>query len=143
MIVLRHTPSGRDNPLSHPICKSRIINAGDGPYEHPDPGAARCAFTIRQHTKTLEGIKVAIVGDLLHSRVLWVEHRAADRLARTLVSGPPTLVLSKGTSKPGVTVARTVDDAVRDGCGDDAAHPAGAHAGRLLRRCVNTSTCSA
>ena len=68
MIVLRHASSGACHLLSR-ICKSRIINAGDGMHEHPTQ-ALLDAFTIREHKKRIEGLKVAIVGDLLHSRVL-------------------------------------------------------------------------
>ena len=68
MIVLRHASSGACHLLSR-ICKSRIINAGDGMHEHPTQ-ALLDAFTIRAHKKSIEGLKVAIVGDLLHSRVL-------------------------------------------------------------------------
>ncbi len=68
MIVLRHSSSGACHLLSR-ICRSRIINAGDGMHEHPTQ-ALLDAFTMRQHKGTIEGLKVAIVGDLMHSRVL-------------------------------------------------------------------------
>src|SRR4029079_6867548 len=68
MIVLRHASSGAGHLLSR-ICRSRIINAGDGMHEHTTH-ALLDAFTIREHKKRIEGLKVAIVGDLLHSRVL-------------------------------------------------------------------------
>src|SRR5688500_19881899 len=68
MIVLRHASSGACHLLSR-ICKSGIINAGDGMHEHPTQ-ALLDAFTIREHKKHIKGLKIAIVGDLLHSRVL-------------------------------------------------------------------------
>ena len=68
MIVLRHSSSGACHLLSR-ICRSSIINAGDGTHEHPTQ-ALLDAFTILEHKKRLRGLKVAIVGDLLHSRVL-------------------------------------------------------------------------
>src|SRR3984885_4394853 len=68
MIVLRHASSGAGHILSR-ICKSRIIHAGDGMHEHPTQ-ALLDAFTIKQHKSTIESLKIAIVGDLLHSRVL-------------------------------------------------------------------------
>src|SRR5215208_5919161 len=91
MIVLRHSSSGACHLLSR-ICKSRIINAGDGLHEHPTQ-ALLDAFTIRQHKGGFDGLKVAIVGDLLHSRVL----RSNARLLGTMgadvwVCGPATLV---------------------------------------------------
>src|SRR4029450_13195540 len=68
MIVLRHASSGACHLLAR-ICKSGIINAGGGMREHPTQ-ALLDAFTIREHKKRIAGLKVAIVGDLLHSRVL-------------------------------------------------------------------------
>src|SRR5205814_8379073 len=68
MIVLRHASSGAGHLLSR-ICRSRIINAGDGMHEHPTQ-ALLDAFTIREHKKRIDGLKIAIVGDLLHSRML-------------------------------------------------------------------------
>src|SRR3954471_7709408 len=68
MIVLRHASSGACHLLSR-ICRSRIINAGDGLHEHPTQ-ALLDAFTIREHKHEIAGLKVAIIGDLMHSRVL-------------------------------------------------------------------------
>src|ERR1700749_5129306 len=68
MIVMRHASSGACLLLAR-VCKSRIINAGDGMHEHPTQ-ALLDAFTIKQHKGDIESLKVAIVGDLLHSRVL-------------------------------------------------------------------------
>ncbi len=111
MIVIRHSSSGACNLLSR-ICKSRIINAGDGLHEHPTQ-ALLDAFTIKQHKPSIEGLKVAIVGDLLHSRVLRSNVLLLTKLgAHVFVSGPPTLV-PRGIEQLGVTVA-TVDEAVRD-----------------------------
>ena len=112
MIVLRHASSGAGHLLSR-ICRSRIINAGDGMHEHPTQ-ALLDAFTIREHKKRLDGLKVAIVGDLLHSRVL----RSNVLLLTTLgacvwVSGPATLV-PRGMEQLGVRVTTSVDEAVAD-----------------------------
>src|SRR6266508_3576482 len=68
MIVVRHASSGACHLLSR-ICRSRIINAGDGMHEHPTQ-ALLDAFTIRQRKNRIDGLKIAIIGDLLHSRVL-------------------------------------------------------------------------
>ncbi len=112
MIVLRHASSGACHLLSR-ICRSRIINAGDGMHEHPTQ-ALLDAFTIRQHKSTIEGLKVAIVGDLLHSRVLRSNVLLLTRLgADVWVSGPPTLV-PRGIERLGVRVASSVDVAVAD-----------------------------
>ena len=110
MIVLRHASSGACHLLSR-ICRSRIINAGDGMHEHPTQ-ALLDAFTIRQHKKSIEGLKVAIVGDLLHSRVLRSNVLLLTKLgAEVWVSGPPTLV-PRGIEQLGVRVTTSVDEAV-------------------------------
>ena len=112
MIVIRHASSGACHLLSR-ICKSRIINAGDGMHEHPTQ-ALLDAFTIRQHKQRLEGLKVAIVGDLLHSRVLRSNVLLLTKLgAEVWLSGPPTL-LPPGISRLGVRVSTSVEEAVRD-----------------------------
>ena len=112
MIVVRHASSGACHLLAR-ICRSRIINAGDGTHEHPTQ-ALLDAFTIRQHKGNIEGLKIAIVGDLLHSRVLRSNVLLLTKLgAHVWVSGPPTLV-PKGIEHLGVRVAATVDEAVQD-----------------------------
>jgi aspartate carbamoyltransferase catalytic subunit len=112
MIVLRHASSGACHLLSR-ICRSRIINAGDGMHEHPTQ-ALLDAFTIRQHKKSIEGLKVTIVGDLLHSRVLRSNVLLLTKLgADVWVSGPPTLV-PRGIEQLGVRVTTSVDEAVAD-----------------------------
>ncbi|MGE0448241.1 MAG: aspartate carbamoyltransferase catalytic subunit [Vicinamibacterales bacterium] len=112
MIVLRHASSGACHLLAR-ICRSRIINAGDGTHEHPTQ-ALLDAFTIRKHKRRIEGLKVAIVGDLLHSRVLRSNVLLLTKLgAHVWVSGPPTLV-PRGIEQLGVTVATSVESAVRD-----------------------------
>jgi aspartate carbamoyltransferase catalytic subunit len=112
MIVLRHASSGACHLLAR-ICKSKIINAGDGMHEHPTQ-ALLDAFTIRQHKQRLEGLKVAIIGDLLHSRVLRSNALLLTKLgADVWVSGPPTL-LPSGVERLGVRVTTSVDEAVAD-----------------------------
>src|SRR5262245_18890211 len=112
MIVLRHASSGACHLLAR-ICRSKIINAGDGMHEHPTQ-ALLDAFTIRQHKQHLDGLKVAIVGDLLHSRVLRSNVLLLTKLgAEVWVSGPPTLV-PPGIERFGVRVSTAVDEAVAD-----------------------------
>jgi len=112
MIVLRHASSGACHLLSR-ICKSRIINAGDGMHEHPTQ-ALLDAFTIQEHKKTIEGLKVAIGGDLLHSRVLRSNVLLLTKLgADVWVCGPPTLV-PPGIECLGVHVTTSVEEAVAE-----------------------------
>src|SRR5262249_5485325 len=108
----RHASSGAGHLLSR-VCKSRIINAGDGMHEHPTQ-ALLDAFTIRGHKKRIDGLKVAIVGDLLHSRVLRSNILLLTALgAEVWVCGPATLV-PPGVSRLGVRVSTSIDDAVED-----------------------------
>src|SRR5213596_1259751 len=112
VIVLRHGSSGACHLLAR-ICRSRIINAGDGMHEHPTQ-ALLDAFTIREHKKRIDGLKIAIVGDLLHSRVLRSNVSLLTRLgAEVWVSGPPTLIPA-GIERFGVRVSTSVDEAVAD-----------------------------
>src|SRR6186713_2347132 len=91
MIVMRHASSGAAHQLSQ-ICHARIINAGDGMHEHPTQ-ALLDAFTIRRHKQRIAGLKVAIIGDLLHSRVLRSNVHLLGKLgANVWVSAPRTLI---------------------------------------------------
>ena len=112
MIVIRHASSGACHLLSR-ICHSRIINAGDGMHEHPTQ-ALLDAFTIRQHKPRIDGLKVAIVGDLLHSRVLRSNVLLLTALgAEVWLCGPRTLV-PRGIEQLGVRVSTSVDAAIAD-----------------------------
>jgi aspartate carbamoyltransferase catalytic subunit len=112
MIVLRHASSGACHLLSR-ICRSAIINAGDGMHEHPTQ-ALLDAFTIRERKKRLAGLKVAIIGDLLHSRVLRSNIHLLTKLgADVWVCGPPTLIPTD-IRRFGITATSVVEDAVRD-----------------------------
>jgi aspartate carbamoyltransferase catalytic subunit len=112
VIVLRHASSGACHLLSR-ICRSRVINAGDGMHEHPTQ-ALLDAFTIREHKKRIDGLKVVIVGDLLHSRVLRSNVLLLTELgADVWVCGPSTLV-PIGVERLGVRVSTRVDEAVKD-----------------------------
>lgn len=112
MIVLRHSSSGACHLLSR-ICKSAIVNAGDGMHEHPTQ-ALLDAFTIRERKKKLQGLKVAIIGDLLHSRVLRSNIQLLTKMGSEVwVCGPPTLIPA-GISQFGVRATSSVDEAVAD-----------------------------
>jgi aspartate carbamoyltransferase catalytic subunit len=112
MIVLRHSSSGACHLLSR-ICRSAIVNAGDGTNEHPTQ-ALLDALTIRERKGRLQGLKVAIVGDLLHSRVLRSNIYLLTKMgADVWVCGPPTLVPAE-IRRFGVRVTSFVDEAVAD-----------------------------
>jgi len=112
MIVLRHSSSGACHLLSR-ICRSAIINAGDGMHEHPTQ-ALLDAFTIREKKGTLGGLKVAIIGDLVHSRVLRSNiHLLTKMGADVWVCGPPTLIPTD-VNRFGVHATSAIQNAVRD-----------------------------
>src|SRR6188472_1118715 len=112
MIVLRHGSSGACHMLSR-LCRAAIINAGDGMHEHPTQ-ALLDAFTIRERKGRIEGLKVAIIGDLLHSRVLRSNVQLLTKLgADVWACGPRTLV-PVGLDRHGVHVTTAIDEAVQD-----------------------------
>jgi aspartate carbamoyltransferase catalytic subunit len=91
MVVMRHSASGAPHFLSQHI-PAAIINAGDGINEHPTQ-ALLDAFSILEKHQTLEGIKVCIVGDILHSRVAQSNLYLLKKMgAEVTVCGPPTLI---------------------------------------------------
>lgn len=111
-IVMRHPSSGAAEYLARSI-KAGVINAGDGIHEHPTQGLLDI-FTIREKKKTLEGIKVCLVGDILHSRVARSNIWGLKKLgAEITVCGPPTLI-PPGIESLGVRVSYDIDKAIED-----------------------------
>jgi len=91
MVVIRHASSGSARFLAERI-ESHVINAGDGKHEHPTQGLLDL-LTIRDHRQSLEGLKVCICGDVLHSRVARSNLHGLRRLgAEVGVCGPLTLM---------------------------------------------------
>jgi aspartate carbamoyltransferase catalytic subunit len=90
-IIIRHSCPGAAHYVSS-FCRSHVINAGDGAHEHPTQ-ALLDAFTIRQERKNLNGLKVLIVGDILHSRVARSNIFLLNKLGAEVVCvGPPALL---------------------------------------------------
>ncbi len=90
-IVVRHSSAGVPHQLAK-VSKAAIVNAGDGANEHPTQ-ALLDAMTIREHKKKIDGLEVAIVGDILHSRVARSNiHLLTKMGAKVRVAGPGTLV---------------------------------------------------
>ena len=91
VIVIRHSSSGAPHQLAR-ICDAAIVNAGDGAHEHPTQ-ALLDAFTILDRKKRLAGLKVAIVGDIAHSRVARSNCLLLGKMgAQVTVCAPPTLL---------------------------------------------------
>ena len=91
MVVMRHRASGAPHFLAKHI-PAAIINAGDGINEHPTQ-ALLDAFSIREKTGSLEGKKIAVIGDIMHSRVAQSNIYLLNKMgAEVTVCGPPTLI---------------------------------------------------
>src|SRR6266700_887995 len=90
-IVVRHSSAGVPHQLAK-VSKAAVVNAGDGANEHPTQ-ALLDAMTIREHKKKIDGLEVAILGDILHSRVARSNIHLLTKLgAKVRVAGPGTLV---------------------------------------------------
>jgi aspartate carbamoyltransferase catalytic subunit len=102
LLVVRHGDSGAPTLLAQKV-DAAVINAGDGTHEHPTQGLLD-ALTIRRHKRRLEGLTVAICGDVLHSRVARSNiHLLSAMGSRVHVIGPPTLIPPEA-ARLGVTV---------------------------------------
>lgn len=111
-IVMRHSSSGSAEYLAHCV-KAGVINAGDGIHEHPTQGLLDI-FTIKERKKSIEGIRVCLIGDILHSRVARSNIWGLKKLgARVTVCGPPTLIPKK-IEELGVEVSYDLDKIIKD-----------------------------
>jgi aspartate carbamoyltransferase catalytic subunit len=110
IIIVRHSCSGAPEYLSRYL-KSSVINAGDGFHEHPTQ-ALLDMFTIREKLGTLDGLTIAIVGDIAHSRVARSDIYGLTAMgARVRVCGPPTMI-PPGIDNLGAQVYYDMDRAV-------------------------------
>lgn len=111
LIVIRHAYPGVPQMLARRLAAG-VINAGDGAHEHPTQ-ALLDAFTIRRRKGRLEGLQVAIVGDIEHSRVVRSNVLLLSKMgARVTVAGPRTM-MPAAVEKLGARVAFTLEDAIR------------------------------
>jgi aspartate carbamoyltransferase catalytic subunit len=112
LIVIRHSCAGAPKILADAL-PAAIINAGDGAHEHPTQ-ALLDAFTMRERKGALAGLRVAIIGDIAHSRVARSNMRLLTMMgAQVFVSGPQTMV-PRFIESLGVTFIPSIADAVRD-----------------------------
>ena len=113
VIVIRHSMSGVPHVYA-PHVRAHIVNAGDGLNEHPTQ-ALLDMLTMRERYDTFRGLKVAILGDVKHSRVARSNVWGLSKMgAEIRICGPGTLLPSGVEKLPGVTVCATVEVAVRD-----------------------------
>jgi aspartate carbamoyltransferase catalytic subunit len=112
-IILRHPVAGAPNILAR-LLRASVINAGDGGHEHPTQ-ALLDLYTLREKKREFKGLRLAIVGDIAHSRVARSNIYALVKLgAEVRVVGPPTMIPQE-VERLGVTVFYDLDKALR-GC---------------------------
>jgi len=111
-IVVRHSSSGAPLQLSKWV-EASVLNAGDGAHEHPTQ-ALLDLFSMREHLKDLEGLKVGIIGDVLHSRVARSNVKGLVTMgADVTLVGPPTLIPPQAAGW-GASIAYNLDDVIGD-----------------------------
>jgi len=112
-IVVRHPSSGAPHVLARNL-EVPIVNAGDGMHEHPSQGLLD-AYTILRHKRSLKGLRVTMIGDIQHSRVVRSNvHLLAKFGAQIVLCGPPELLPEyAATLAPGVKVSRHIEEAAR------------------------------
>lgn len=111
MVVMRHSASGAPHYLAKHI-DAAIINAGDGINEHPTQ-ALLDAFSIQEKLGQLAGLKVAIIGDIMHSRVALSNIYLLKKMgAEVMVSGPPTLIPTYIQEAMDIKVEYNIDKAL-------------------------------
>ncbi|MGC4233729.1 MAG: aspartate carbamoyltransferase catalytic subunit [Niabella sp.] len=109
MVVMRHSASGAPHFLAQHI-PAAIVNAGDGINEHPTQGLLD-AFSIREKMGKLEGTKVAIIGDITHSRVAMSNMYLLKKMgAEVTLCGPPTLIPKYAGAAFGVNVSYNLEE---------------------------------
>lgn len=112
LVVMRHSAAGAAHFLAS-ITHLSVVNAGDGSHEHPTQ-ALLDLFTIRERLKNIGGLKVAIVGDIAHSRVARSNIFALTKMgAEVILVGPPTLMPLE-VEELGVKISYNLDDVILD-----------------------------
>ena len=111
MVVMRHPDPGAAVFLSRHV-NARIVNAGDGTHEHPTQ-ALLDAYSIREKLGKLKGVKVAIVGDILHSRVALSNILCLRKLGAEVMLCGPTTLMPRYAKELGVLVSHDLDEALR------------------------------
>jgi len=112
VVVVRHSSAGAAEMLARHL-RCGVVNAGDGAHEHPTQ-ALLDLLTIRERKGHLDGLQVAIVGDIAHSRVARSNIHGMRKLGMTVtVAGPPTLI-PPHVQEFGVKVSHRLEDAIRD-----------------------------
>ena len=110
VVVMRHGSSGAPHFVARQV-RASVINAGDGTHEHPTQGLLD-VFTMREHFGRIEGLRVAIVGDVAHSRVARSNIWALNKLGASVTVCGPTTLMPRDIEAMGVIVSHSVDEAL-------------------------------
>lgn len=111
-VIMRHEVEGSSHFASQ-ILKPIVINAGDGAHEHPTQGLLDM-FTVLQYKQRIEGLKVVIVGDVLHSRVARSNIWGMKALGADVHVAGPSPLLARDMEVMGITVHTSVEEAIKD-----------------------------
>ena len=109
-VVMRHGSSGAPHFVARHV-RASVVNAGDGTHEHPTQGLLD-VYTIRERLGRIKGLRVAIVGDVAHSRVARSNIWALTRLGASVVVCGPTTLMPLEIEKMGVQVSHRIDEAL-------------------------------
>jgi aspartate carbamoyltransferase catalytic subunit len=112
ILVMRHNMSGAPHLLA-PIINASVINAGDGMNEHPTQ-ALLDMLTMIEHKGHIEGLKVAIIGDVAHSRVVRSNIHGLTKLGAEVSLGGPVTLMPKDIDKMGVKAFNNIHEAIID-----------------------------
>lgn len=112
ILVMRHNMSGAPHLIA-PHIKASVVNAGDGMNEHPTQ-ALLDMLTMIEHKGHIEGLKVAIIGDISHSRVVRSNIHGLTKLGAQVSLGGPATLMPKDIEKMGVKVFNNVQEAIID-----------------------------
>jgi aspartate carbamoyltransferase catalytic subunit len=112
VLVVRHPSSGAAELVARAV-KCAVVNAGDGQHEHPSQGLLD-AFTLKRRWGSLQGKRVAIIGDVLHSRVARSNLYCLQTLGAEVVLCGPATLLPSDVARLGATVTTELDEALRN-----------------------------
>lgn len=111
VIVIRHSSSGAAHILAKCL-KASVINAGDGTHAHPSQALLDC-LTVREKKGSLDGLRIAIIGDVSHSRVARSNIAGFTKMgAEVVLAGPPTMIPA-GIENMGASVTYHIEEAIR------------------------------
>lgn len=113
VIVMRHPASGAPDYLAHRLSSCSVINAGDGAHEHPSQSMLDL-MTIKEHKGSLEGLTVAIIGDIARSRVARSNLYALKTMGATVRLAGPSTMLPPGLEELGAEVYNDINAAIKD-----------------------------